>query len=153
MPAGRPSKFNAELEENILEQLSSGISLRKICDADGMPDRGTVIRWMAASPEFATKCAHAREMQGESYVDRIIDRVESIEDAEDAHVAKVQIAAWQWTASKLHPKVYGDKMMTSTTSTVVNLNVDADKLKELPQEDLEAAIALGEKLNAALNRG
>lgn len=151
MPVGRPSKFTPEIEERILAELSSGLSLRKICQADDMPDRVTVIRWISRNPEFATNIAGARVMQGESYADRMVDRAECIVDGEDAQVARVQIAAWQWMASKLQPKVYGDR----TTSVQVTVPVDAEKLKaltELPQEDLEAAIALGEKLAAALTK-
>ncbi len=51
--------------------------------------------------------ARAREEQADFYADEII----TIADTEpDAAIARVRIDARKWTASKLRPKVYGDRV-------------------------------------------
>jgi len=63
----RPSTYTDVLADLICDRIADGESLRAICNDDAMPDRRTVLRWLA-DPEhttFATKHAHAREMQGD----------------------------------------------------------------------------------------
>jgi hypothetical protein len=108
MTIGRPSKYSDELADIICERLMDGKSLREICrDDDAMPHRITVIRWMAADPAFATKCAYAREEQGD-YMDDLILETANACTPETAAADRVKIAAYQWRAAKLRPKKYGD---------------------------------------------
>ena len=83
--------------------------MRMICEADNMPHRATVIRWMAENADFATKCARAREFQSDVMDDLILDTANAC-TSETAQADKVKIAAYQWRASKLAPKKYGDKL-------------------------------------------
>lgn len=108
-PAGRPSSYSDELAATICERLMDGESLRRICLDETMPNRSTVIRWMEASPDFATKCARARELQADLMDDMILDEAEAC-TPENAQAARVRIAAYQWRAAKLAPKKYGDKL-------------------------------------------
>ncbi len=108
---GRPSSYTPELATAICERIAEGLSLRKICVADDMPDRTTVNRWLAADPEFAAKYARAREEQGDLMDDRQLDVVQKLESGEmDPHTAKVIVGVLQWRASKLVPKRYGDRL-------------------------------------------
>jgi len=106
--------YSDELAERICEQLADGQSLRAICAADGMPDRTTVMRWQASNPEFATKCARAREAQADHLFEGMAE-IESgvLSGAVDAQAARVVLSSQQWRASKLRPKVYGDKTTLS----------------------------------------
>jgi hypothetical protein len=104
--AGRPSIYSAELADTIIDGITSGLSLRAICRADGMPDRATVFRWLEARPDFAAKYARAREFQAEANAEEIIDIAD---DEDDAQRARVRIDARKWVAAKLLPKRYGDK--------------------------------------------
>lgn len=94
-----------------IAQLLTDESLRRICAREGMPDRGTVERWMSEDAEFAAKCARARE----AHADRIFDGLEEVEDdllvgKVDPQSARVVIASRQWRAEKLKPKKYGQKL-------------------------------------------
>lgn len=106
---GRPSLFSEELAEQICEMLMSGLSLRKICLSPDMPHRGTVERWMAKDPVFASRCARARVWQADVMDDLILDTANAC-TPETAQSDRVKISAYQWRASKLAPKVYGDKI-------------------------------------------
>lgn len=86
-----------------------GESLRTICASKGMPSRRTVMRWRDEMPEFAAKCARAREEQAHA----IFEQIQEVADKgnpEDVQRAKLRVSTMQWRAAKLLPKVYGDKV-------------------------------------------
>lgn len=133
------STYTDDLGDAICEALIDGKSLREICTPDDMPDRSTVMRWMAADPSFAAKCARAREMQAD-YMDDLIIETANACTSETAAADRVKISAYQWRASKLAPKRFGDK----TTTEVVGPNggplqtADVSELSSLPREKREA---------------
>jgi hypothetical protein len=73
----------------------------------GMPNRVTVVRWMQKDPTFESKCARAREWQADYMDDLVLDTANEC-TSETAQADKVKISAYQWRASKLKPKVYGN---------------------------------------------
>jgi hypothetical protein len=111
---GRPSIRTEAIEERIIDGLLEGLSLARVCDAEGMPNRRNVLRWMEADEVFAAKCARARLMQAEIMDDMILDEARAC-TPEMAQVAKVRISAYQWRASKLAPKKYGDRVTNEHT--------------------------------------
>lgn len=93
-----------------------GESLRKICRDEGFPDRRTVIRWMDANEDFAAKCARAREEQADFMADRVLEVAADVASGDlDPNAGRVVISALQWTAAKLRPKRYGDKVTNELT--------------------------------------
>lgn len=115
--------YSEVLADEICAKLSDGQSLRKICQAEGMPDRRTVERWMASDESFAAKCARARDYG----TDLILDDMEDIETGTlkgtiDPRAASVVLSSKQWRASKLAPKKYGTirpEMPKESEQTVV----------------------------------
>ena len=107
---GRPSKFSQEIADRICVELSKGKSLRKICEADDMPEDTSVRRWLAKEENtaFRLQYARARQEQADHYADEIIDISDTEEDPQKA---KVRIDARKWVASKLKPKKYSERMM------------------------------------------
>lgn len=114
MPAqvGRPSKYTEELADRICDALGNGKSLREICREDGIPDRSTVLRWMASNEDFAAKCARTREGPQADYLFDDMSEIESgvLSGTIDPNAARVVLSSKQWRASKLAPKKYGDKL-------------------------------------------
>jgi len=113
---GRPSDYTPELASEICLRLSDGLSLRTICDAEEMPDRSTVFRWLAVNAEFRDQYARARETQADVLAEEIIeiaDRPKEEKGAVDRDRLKVD--ARKWYAGKLRPKVYGDKVQNEHT--------------------------------------
>lgn len=111
---GRPSDFSDELADEICGLLIDGLSMRKICLQDDMPDRRTVLRWMDANEDFATKCARARMLQADLMDDLILEAAEA-STSETAQADRVKISAYQWRASKLAPKKYGERVTQEHT--------------------------------------
>lgn len=134
--AGRPSKYTAELAERICARIIACESLRAICTDDDMPDAATVFRWLASTSDdyvgFREQYARARTMQAEHLVDQILeisddgrnDWMERQSEAEKGggigtgwvlngeHVqrSRLRVDSRKWFASKVAPKIYGDKI-------------------------------------------
>jgi len=110
----KPSSFTQEIADRICEELIEGRSMRQICSDEGMPNRSTVLRWMDQNPEFAAKCARAREMQADLMDDIILEVAHNV-TPESAAADRVRLSAYQWRAAKLLPKKYGDRVQTEVT--------------------------------------
>lgn len=132
---GRPSSYTKKVADIICERLADGESLRSICAGDKMPRKTTVFRWLKANAAFRDQYARARELQADGYVDEIIEiadeeciyvrkldgKAVDADDPDDSMVEavfdktavmrnKLRIDARKWVASKLRPKVYGDRI-------------------------------------------
>jgi len=102
------TKFSEPLALEICEWLADGGSLRSFCKQSGKPGTTTVKRWLAENEKFRAQYAQAREDQAESYADAIVQIADDLEIAPEHK--RVMIDARKWTASKLLPKKYGDKL-------------------------------------------
>ena len=93
-----------------------------------MPNQSTVYNWLARDPDFLEKYTRAREEQAETHADAIVDIADETPETNpvldaDGNVLSVRLdsgyVAWQkqriearkWTAMKLKPKKYGDKVV------------------------------------------
>ena len=106
--------FNEAIADEIVERMIHGESMLKICADSHIPDRATIYRWMDARPDFATRCARARE----GLADFLVDQIEKMADAtteENVQSQKVKISTAQWRAMKMAPRTYGDKTQTEVT--------------------------------------
>ena len=108
----RPSKFTEEITAELCRRIASGRSLRSVCGDPDMPNIDTVREWRLADAEFSAQYARAREARAEVLADEIIDIADS---AEDAQLARLQVDARKWAASKLDPKRYGDRLDIDAT--------------------------------------
>ena len=121
------STYTTQMANLICIRLSEGESLKEIVKTEGMPNRATVYRWLLEQPAFCDKYARAREEQADTLADEIIaiaDESPEINEVRDkngdvidikidsGYVAyqKQRIEARKWTAMKLKPKKYGDKL-------------------------------------------
>ncbi len=122
-PVGRPSDYSQELADLICEALAEGHSLRSICQADNMPNKGTVFRWLATNQAFQDQYARSREAQADCLFDDILaiaddgrndtytdDDGNTRTDFDVIARSKLRVDARKWMAGKLRPKVYGDKV-------------------------------------------
>lgn len=116
----RPTIYSEELALEICEQLAQGKSLRSICDNKGMPSIRTVMSWRNSNNQFLQQYARAREDQADYYAEELIKLADSFTGETDTITAisraKLQIDTRKWVASKLKPKMYGDKVQQELTS-------------------------------------
>lgn len=120
------SKYSDDLAARICDEIAEGRSLRDICSDEEMPDKATVLRWLAANEQFRDHYARAREAQADAIFDEILDIADDARNdwmerrgEEDAgwvangeHIqrSRLRIDARKWMAGKLQPKKYGDKL-------------------------------------------
>ena len=70
-PVGRPTSYNAEITEKIIDLVIDGQPIRFICSQVDMPSVATVMRWLHDYPEFAKQYALAKEMYAHCIFDEI----------------------------------------------------------------------------------
>lgn len=125
---GRPSKFTPAVIERICTELMQGRSLRKICQADDIPDQVNVFRHLHRDEEFRKQYALAREVQAETLIDEITDIADDgsndwverelkdgstivVADHEHINRSRLRVDTRKWVASKILAKKYGDRVV------------------------------------------
>ncbi len=107
-PRDMPVEYSLDLIDLVCERLADGESLLAISRMPGMPPSGTWYRWMEEHKEARDKYTRAREVQAHVRAEMAVEAGVS---AKDAQIGRLAYDALRWHASKLLPKVYGDKMM------------------------------------------
>ncbi len=137
----RPSSYTQEVADLIVDRLTEE-PMVKICAEEGMPDRKTVNRWMLANPDFAARCARAREIRAQEYVEETVAIADEppergptgAVDNGDVQDKKVRISARQWYAEKIDPKRFGQKVAIGGAD-------DLPPVRKVSDEELDAMIA------------
>lgn len=151
-PVGAPTTFNSHIASVICIRIAEGESLRKILRDQGMPAQSTVYEWLLRHPEFAEQYTRAREEQADSLADEIIDiadeqpEVVAVTDKKTGALIehkldgaflqwqKNRIEARKWTAMKLKPKKYGDRVAVEGVeggAAIKTEDANADKFLEI----------------------
>ena len=129
---GRPSDYTAELAEIICLRLAEGESLRSVCRDEKLPDKATVLRWIARHPEFRDQYVQAKADGAEAIAEEMFEiaddasndfmaAMEKDEDGEEKVAgyrlngeniqrSKLRVDTRKWYLSKIMPKKYGDKI-------------------------------------------
>lgn len=91
------------------------------------PDYSQIMRWIDADENLCEKYTRAREAQADFMADEIVEISDSEaevvvdqngvarKDSADIQHKRLRVDARKWTASKLKPKKYGDKVTTEHT--------------------------------------
>tara|TARA_Y100001937_G_scaffold84934_1_gene114885 strand:+ start:175 stop:660 length:486 start_codon:yes stop_codon:yes gene_type:complete len=114
----RPYKTNSkqtpELEQKILTGITEGKSLHTICRDKDMPDRTTIHNWIKRDPIFAAKYDEAREERGNYYGEKVAELAMAVLAGKiDFNKARVAGDLFKWTAARMSPKNFGDRMELS----------------------------------------
>ena len=135
----------AEIQEKLVAEIQTGRSLRQVCGDEGMPNIRTVTRWLVADADFAHKYARARMAQA----DVLFDRMEAVEEQVsagemDSHAARVVLDSMRWRASKLAPKIYGDRLDVQVTDSRISISgaLAAAKTRLVDVVDVTPRLAL-----------
>lgn len=116
---GRPSTYSAAIANRICERIAEGEPLTKICRDEAMPSYRTVLNWRVKDSEFLQMYTRAREDAGDTLADEIRELAQKVERGKlDPNAGRVAIDALKWIASKLKPKVYGDRSQVDVKTEV-----------------------------------
>jgi hypothetical protein len=107
---GRPRlEISPRTKKRICASVASGKSLRSTLKADGMPSRTRIMQELESDAAFAGQYARARRQNIEFHIDSIIDLADTA-NSENAQAVRLKVDVRKWLASKLAPKVYGDRV-------------------------------------------
>lgn len=125
---GRHSEYTPEIGERICELISiSTIGTNKLCEMhDWLPSEYTIYKWRLDFDDFAKNYAKAKSVQAALMAEKLHElcEVETYEDKDgvtraDAGMVAIQrlkVDTTKWYASKLAPKIYGDKQIIEQTT-------------------------------------
>lgn len=141
--------FSQEIADRICSELAEGKSLRAVCQAEGMPNASTVLRWTETDGSFAQQYAGARargyqlladeilEISDDSMGDVLTDKDGNERtDAERVARARLRVDSRKWMLSKMLPKIYGDKLDLNHSGSL-------KIAKELTEDELQRIASSG----------
>jgi hypothetical protein len=142
-PGGRPVVFGMDNPcwQTICEQMSLGKSLSTAIKAEGMPSYHAVMLMVKNNPEFRAMYEKAIESRADRLAEEILELAdEQMPDGLEGPLAsawvqqkRMQVDARKWVASKLKPKVYGDRIDVAVTDNRISV---MDALKDAKQRVL-----------------
>jgi hypothetical protein len=98
--------------------VAQGRSIKSIGEEEGMPDAKSIWTWLNRDEEFLLIYTRAIQARAIIHAERIDELAEMATRGEiPADVARVAIDAKKWTASRLLPKIYGDRTQVEATVT------------------------------------
>lgn len=124
-PVGAPTDYTVELGDRICELIATNtLGTKKLCLIhDWMPNADTIYKWRYRHKEFADKYALAKAKQAELMAEDIIEIADDglndtyVDDEGNVKVdsdvvarSRLRVDTRKWYASKLAPKIYGDKV-------------------------------------------
>jgi hypothetical protein len=146
---GRPTTFDRDLANGILERIAAGESLRSICSGENMPAESTVRLWATDDRDgFSAQYTRAREAQMDALAEDILAIADG--DDEDVQRAKLRVDTRKWLMSKIAPKRFGDKLAIGgdramdPIRTVDLSRFNVDQLRALESALVPFALASGD---------
>ena len=131
MPAGRPTTYTPELAKYVCDIIAThACGLNKLTKMyEKFPDKSTIYAWMHANEQFSNQYLVARQKQATVLADSMLDIVNEIPTLEDKEgneridsgmlgKAKLEYEVLKWHASKMAPKIYGDKRQDEDKTTL-----------------------------------
>jgi hypothetical protein len=118
-------RFHPRTALIICARIAGGESLRAICREEHMPDVGTFLHWVAKHTALERRYVAAMEIRAEHLAEELQEIADqepppsvtiidgkTIERIDVSWLARqrLRIDVRKWTASKLKPKKYGDRM-------------------------------------------
>lgn len=121
-PAHRPVEYTEDIADEICWRITQGEPLVRICGDEHLPHVATIYRWLIRFPIFCDMYTRAREEQADTNADEILAIADEMPPEytdekgrttiDQSYLAwqKQRIEARKWTAAKLKPRKYGDRV-------------------------------------------
>lgn len=93
---------------DILNAIADGESARAACKRAGIT-HWALLKRLEKDPELAHHYTRAQQARAEKFADEIVQLADSADNT-NWNAVRLQVDARKWVASKLLPKVYGDRL-------------------------------------------
>jgi len=125
-----PRLYKPTVVKKICELVIKGESTNKICKRKGMPSRVTLGKWLHKYPDFAEKFLQAKQIQTYFNVDDIREIADEADETSSSAIAKakLQVDVLKWEATKMVPKIYGDKASLDIRD---DKKIDSSRMEEI----------------------
>jgi len=139
MPGGRPSGYNETIASEIVERLSNGEPLKKICKDSHMPHYVTVLKWQRANPEFDNLSSRGKSDGTHVLADECLEIADDL--TIDPQHKRFMIETRIRLIGKWNSRAYGDKVdVTQTAKVDVTHTLDVSGLSLDELDVLEKAL-------------
>ena len=112
-----PETADAQMFE-FIRRTADGESMRSICDDNHMPSTTTICTWLSKAEEgVLEQYARAMDLRGQRFGERVAELSEKVLDTPDLdpNRARVAMDGLKWSAARLAPKRYGDRIEAHVT--------------------------------------
>ena len=123
-------ELTTAIADDIERLLMNGTPLTSICQTKGSPSLSKVYEWIRTDKDFAAKILTARKIAAQTYLDKMIEELETADNKSIA-ITREKLIHYRWMASKL-VAIYGDKQQIEVDSKIDITwhNPDDDKTYE-----------------------
>jgi len=105
--------YTERLAQEICYRIAEGQSLRRIAEDPEMPARITIWDWVIKDREgFASMFHEARQVQAEGFIDEILEIAD--DRSGDTMRDRLRVDTRKWYASKIIPRIYGERQIHQT---------------------------------------
>lgn len=111
---GKKIPFNPIIADLICSRVSSGVSLKKVCEMEGMPSYGLVCKWRRKNEAFDKALLQAFEDYADYVADKVVEIADTCSANKDAVAkASLQVDTLKYKAQVHKPRIYSPRMKVS----------------------------------------
>jgi hypothetical protein len=175
-PVGRPTLYTKDLEDRILEQITTTpYGLKRICEMNNdFPEVKAIFRWLRENEEFSQHYARAKQEQERVIYDEMMSTAGMTEDGKTTLVREIgvgksrriekevklsdmtnhrrlKIDTYKWVLAHLNPKKYGDRIEIEDNRNPIKDLVDEFRgiHAEMVKEDQQQLTPFSDKINGS----
>lgn len=106
------TKKTPEIIDRFLDEIRNGRSAAMACKQPGMPHSKTICAWMRDDAAFAAQYEKAKEERGNYYGELVAEiSLAGLQGKyKDSGMLRAAIDGLKWSAARMAPKAYGDRM-------------------------------------------
>ena len=125
-------ELTVQIADDIERLLMNGTPLTTICQNKDAPSLSKVYDWIRSDKEFADKILTARKIAAQTYLDKMIEELETADNKSIA-VTREKLIHYRWMASKL-VAIYGDKQQVEVDQKIeITWNNSSDEIKNVTE--------------------
>ena len=125
-------ELTVQIADDIERLLMNGTPLTTICQNKDAPSLSKVYDWIRSDKEFAERILTARKIAAQTYLDKMIEELETADNKSIA-VTREKLIHYRWMASKL-VAIYGDKQQVEVDQKIeITWNNSEDEMKNVSE--------------------